>query len=276
MAPLENITNKKRKFDLHVRLHEDYAACRGAYRNDVDKRTMETFRGEGRKNVDLWVDGSMYPNDPLTRMPPTFQTLTTFMSFVGDGNNGLLGYCKRLCLYRQETQELQGVQVQLQQAQLTLQAMQHQHYQSFQHIALVLQQDDILKKEVEALRNNKDSLLQDIVLEKQACEVLREENNTLREKNKIVQQENKKLQQQNKILPRLKRDIEKLQVTVKSFKDTPMGCKLRKKSLLPMKTLSFHGGARKRRVKATRYFYFGICTLFDTFSCNCIAMSSYN
>ena len=44
----------------------------------------------------MWTNGFIYPIDSLTNAPPPFINITTFLTFVGDGANGLLGYYKRL------------------------------------------------------------------------------------------------------------------------------------------------------------------------------------
>ena len=53
-------------------------------------------RKAGDTNIDLWLDGSIYPTDPSTRMPPPFMTLKAFIEFVCNGQTGLLGYVERL------------------------------------------------------------------------------------------------------------------------------------------------------------------------------------
>ena len=50
------------------------------------------------------MDGSLYPHDPQTGAPPPFQNITQVIKFLGDGHNGLLGYCQRL--YDSYSQEL--------------------------------------------------------------------------------------------------------------------------------------------------------------------------
>ena len=46
--------------------------------------------------MDLWLDGSIYPPDPTSSQSPSFFGLTSFFKFLYEGENGLLGYCKRL------------------------------------------------------------------------------------------------------------------------------------------------------------------------------------
>ena len=57
---------------------------------------MQQERNAGEKNVDLWVDGCIYPPDPLTQRPPQFEGLTSFVKFACEGNEGLYGYTCRL------------------------------------------------------------------------------------------------------------------------------------------------------------------------------------
>lgn len=47
-------------------------------------------------NIDLWVDGRLYPTDPATQLPPTFSTVKEYMEFLCEGERGMLGYTKRL------------------------------------------------------------------------------------------------------------------------------------------------------------------------------------
>ena len=51
---------------------------------------------QGLKAIDLWIDGNIYPLDPIFGAPPPFKNITMFVKFVGDGFNGLLGYCRIL------------------------------------------------------------------------------------------------------------------------------------------------------------------------------------
>ena len=44
----------------------------------------------------------LYPKDPAAHYHPTFYNLSTFLQFVGRGENGLLGYCKQLSTHERE------------------------------------------------------------------------------------------------------------------------------------------------------------------------------
>ena len=53
-------------------------------------------RKAGDTNIDLWLDGSIYPTDPSTGMPPPFRTLKAFLEFVCHGQASLLGNVEKL------------------------------------------------------------------------------------------------------------------------------------------------------------------------------------
>lgn len=91
---LRDITNKPHKFRLHVDLDPAYATLRSTQRDP--HLSLNHLRMQGCKAIDLWTDGSLYPIDPLSSTQPPFQNITAMIRFIGDGWNGLLGYCIRL------------------------------------------------------------------------------------------------------------------------------------------------------------------------------------
>jgi len=48
------------------------------------------------KHLDLWVDGSLYPIDPITEKHPPFSFVKDVLEFIGDGENGFLGYIRNV------------------------------------------------------------------------------------------------------------------------------------------------------------------------------------
>lgn len=108
----------KRKRDIHFQLEDEYAPLfkRTVERDDAIRYRMQQERNAGKKNVDLWMDGCIYPPDPLTQRPPQFNGLTSFVKFVCEGNEGLYGYTCRLA-----TQGLAGVHESLRNMQTRLQ-----------------------------------------------------------------------------------------------------------------------------------------------------------
>lgn len=53
-------------------------------------------RARGESNIDLWVDGRIWPIDPRTEEPPSFRSTKDYLEFLCEGENGMLGYTKRL------------------------------------------------------------------------------------------------------------------------------------------------------------------------------------
>lgn len=61
--------------------------------HEAIEKIKQQHRAMGAKNVDLWVEGSLYPTDPLTHHPPMFFGL---IKWVCAGQQGLWGYTLRL------------------------------------------------------------------------------------------------------------------------------------------------------------------------------------
>lgn len=92
-----NSTASNGKFHLNIKLNPEYATTRSIYQRAIsDKEECQRLRREGKKHIDLWSEGSLYPADPKTGRYPPFHTPHDFIRFVGDGDDGLLGYCSRL------------------------------------------------------------------------------------------------------------------------------------------------------------------------------------
>lgn len=91
---LQDITNKPSKIRLQVDLETEYATLRS--RHVAPNISYDQLRMQGAKAIDLWIDGNLYPLDPISGAPPPFKSIASFFKFVGDGFNGLLGYCRRL------------------------------------------------------------------------------------------------------------------------------------------------------------------------------------
>ena len=56
---------------------------------------MHNLRVQGKRHIDLWVDGKFYPLDPTTQKNPPFRTMHGLVQYVGDGMDGLLSYYNR-------------------------------------------------------------------------------------------------------------------------------------------------------------------------------------
>lgn len=92
-----NTIQNKRKYHLHIDLEAEYEPLQKKNRDITFTRVQkDNIRCSGKKNIDLWCDGSIYPIDPTTVSTPNFRNVTSLLKFVGDGSNGLLGYCNHL------------------------------------------------------------------------------------------------------------------------------------------------------------------------------------
>lgn len=99
---LEDVTNLHRSagsYTTSTVLLAKYRPC--IYRGQpLDKQTPRSQfpaeRKAGDTNIDIWLDGSIYLENPRTRAPPPFCDLKTLLCFLGDGAEGLLGYTNSL------------------------------------------------------------------------------------------------------------------------------------------------------------------------------------
>lgn len=85
-------------FHLHVALLMD---CTPFFKKNTKAVenvvvVVTELRTNNHKNIDLWVDRSIYPRDPTTNLCPNFKSVTHLLIFECEGNSGLLGYCQRL------------------------------------------------------------------------------------------------------------------------------------------------------------------------------------
>lgn len=96
-APASSLNPKKHH--LHIDLDNEYAPIckRSKQVHHISIAEKENLRREGKKHVDLWCDGNLYPINFQTLSPPCFSSPTSLLKFVGDGENGMLGYCKDIC-----------------------------------------------------------------------------------------------------------------------------------------------------------------------------------
>lgn len=98
---LQDVTNQEKgsSYTTSVALHNRFAPIvKKGVRVDeqLSRSEFPTLREAGATNMDLWLDGNLYPLDPVTRKPPHFQTLKTYIEFLCHGESGLLGYTNHL------------------------------------------------------------------------------------------------------------------------------------------------------------------------------------
>ena len=95
---LRDVTNVP-PYKAQVTIDGKYAPLiqRGKFLHEqVSKSCFLEKRKVGLTALDLWMDGSLYPNDPRTGKRPKLNCLKDLLEFVGEGENGMLGYVKSL------------------------------------------------------------------------------------------------------------------------------------------------------------------------------------
>lgn len=68
-----------------------------ALHEQTPKSDFAQRRKSGASNIDLWVDSSLYPHNPVDNRRPPFRLVSQLLELVAEGKNGLLGYIERLC-----------------------------------------------------------------------------------------------------------------------------------------------------------------------------------
>ena len=140
---LQDITNKPSKFRLQVELETEYATLRS--RHVPRNISYDQLQMQGAKAIDLWIDGDTYPVDPISGAPPPFKNITALMKFIGDGFNGLLGYCRRLhMLWLDEAATTRQTKLALEQLQVA----------STKEVNSLMQRIKELSEELDVQKNN--------------------------------------------------------------------------------------------------------------------------
>ena len=90
---MENINNKRDVYHLHCELDKEYEPLqKRGRRTYISSSDLQSLRLQGKKNIDLWTDGTLYPIDPMLGSAPAFFNITSLLRFAADGYAGLLGY----------------------------------------------------------------------------------------------------------------------------------------------------------------------------------------
>lgn len=100
MAPLGDVSNK---YHVNLLLDAQYASTHSLGNRGSCKNTMHNLRVQGKRHIDLWVDGNLYPLDLATQKNSPFRTMHGLVRYVRDGMDGLLGYCNRLNHFQSAT-----------------------------------------------------------------------------------------------------------------------------------------------------------------------------
>lgn len=209
---LQDITNRPSKFRLHVDIEREYATLRSSLSAPSMPNALHQLRMQGCKAVDLWTDGSLYPMDPCSGAPPSFRNITTLPRFIGDGFNGLLGYCMRLhSLFLDEAQK------------------------RIQTTTLYQQLQCKYSTEVNDLKQKVVDLTEQLKVQQ------RESKERFRS---FVQVTDNYVQ--------LQHSTRNMRRRIDHFTNLPLGFHARKRKRQSLELLANKGGARKRRLRVTR------------------------
>jgi hypothetical protein len=110
-------------YKVQVSLHSQYKPLIKRGRSLDEQPSKSEFpskRAAGESNLDLWLDGSLYPAETSTRKKPRFSDIKSLLEFVGDGHRGMLRYTNSL----QSLESLQTRDLEVTQLRLRLDAMQ--------------------------------------------------------------------------------------------------------------------------------------------------------
>ncbi|MCO5552330.1 hypothetical protein L7F22_005841 [Adiantum nelumboides] len=98
--PLGDVTNvpasssRGRSPGIFLCLPQEYVPTKNTSLDTLPSANKR--RAQGEKNVDLWIEGCLYSKDPSLNVHPPFTNIPSLLQYVGNGEQGLLGYCKRL------------------------------------------------------------------------------------------------------------------------------------------------------------------------------------
>ena len=95
-SPTDTNGVRKNHHVTRIKLSPDMALIHTTNQKVVFDIDYSALRESGAKNLDLWVEGELYPVDPMSKSHPYFKTITGLCRFVCHGESGILGYCRSL------------------------------------------------------------------------------------------------------------------------------------------------------------------------------------
>ena len=216
----------------HFALDTRYAPVmrRGSTQVELCMRSsFPTRRLRGDTNIDLWINGDIYPVDPMTGKPPPIKSLKEFVEFICHGEQGLRGYTQRLldhCVHG-STQEETRIQL----AQLS---------------------EEVLQLRGEALASNSRAA-QDVQLGRMRCLELEKKCRDLQAELQAVRDcHAQRVEQLERHVRGLQEDVDRCQRRASFEKETPMGMRNRRRALRGIHELKPGSGGSKARVKLVR------------------------
>ena len=208
--PLHDITNKPKRYRLNADLEQEYAAVRVGTSNSY---AADELRAIGCKAINLWVEGHIYPSDPLTNASPPFCNVTELLRFIGDGKGGLFGYC-----YRLHTLVIGGLEA---------------------HKQLFVGYSSLQQKYVEDIKKVQDKA-------NQTCNQLNEEIRKLTLK--LSQQKEEQERRVDNYI-QMQHTARNMRRRIDHLTHISLGFNVRKRKRQAMSMLSSSGGARKKHIR---------------------------
>ena len=270
------------KYKISASLDRKYAPLINRSRmihEQTSKAYFSVLRDRGETNVDLWTDGSIYPQHPISNKRPNFRSVSDLLQFVGDGRSGLLGYVESLC------QTDASIQFRLQEAQRELQSMREQVHtlmrNSEEKERLLIFTQSELQSRQQLDEENSESLVVNSLLKDEVA-TLKNENErliseyesrltTLNAKSQLESDERLRLevemwieiQSQNEsherslielasVLKRTKATLKRREKRLENLVKTPFGYRSCVREAKDLFNLAPKGGHTKRRIRLAR------------------------
>ena len=212
----------------------------------ASKSTFPQRREAGHKNLDLWLDGSLYPRDPETRKHLRLNCLKDLLEFLGEGENGLLGYVRSVEANCGNSLELQQYVIKILHLKESVSDLQHQlHSHEIQ-----LQEIPKLEEEIadlERFRSTSEEQLQNLQsLFNQ--EQLSHKSNV----DDLVGLHSATLQSVQGELAKTKASLKRMVEKFSRLQKTPLGYRSQVRKRRDLSTLSQSGGHAKALKRLTR------------------------
>ena len=101
MAPtIESNTKHSYKPQIHLHAWNALVHRKGTRRSELHSNaTFVVHKAVGDNNIDLWTNGSIYLQDLMIGLSPSFKNMKEFLEFTCHSEQGLHGYTKRLRAY---------------------------------------------------------------------------------------------------------------------------------------------------------------------------------
>lgn len=233
---LRDITNTSASYSPQVKLDSKYAPVikRGVVLESQGSRaSFPERRAAGETHIDLWVDGALYPADPATNSPPSFTTTKEYLEFLCHGEEGMLGYTKRLSVgdVGSSRSNATGGPHYSEQMVMGLQSKVSQYAHDIQHLRQQCEELQLVARSMSSaasrLTEERTVLQNDVRILEATCSELRLSLTRSLVQNAQSTQRQESADLLEAELTRCRAAYEKLQADVKYMVETPMGLRKR-------------------------------------------------